>query len=197
MQEAKLKNKGLVVAYYGDGKGKTTAALGIALRAAGRRMNVKVLQFIKGDPTINKKSGAVVWATGEREFAQQYQSGTLGKIEIEAVGTGFVKIKGDGLSFVEHKKKAQIALKKAKTAVRSREWQIVVLDEILGAIDEKLIMTKDVLNLIRIKSAGKFLILTGHRLPKSVLNKVDLVTEMKKIKHPFDKGILAQKGIDY
>jgi len=197
MQEVKNKNKGLVIVYYGDGKGKTTAALGVVLRAAGRGMNVKVLQFIKGDPGLNKKPGAVVWTTGERNFSDKYKPTGLGKIDIEAAGTGFVGIQGDSLPFVEHKRKAQAALKKAREAVKSKEWQVVVLDEILRAVDEKLISIADVLDLIKIKPKAKHLILTGHTLKKDILAKADLVSEIKKIKHPFDKGILAQKGIDY
>ena len=204
-----MKNKGLIVIYYGFGKGKTTAALGVALRAAGRGINVKVLQFIKGDSRNKKKEGAVLWTSGEVLFTEflsekfgktqnpKLKTQNLGQISIEPVGTGFIGILGDKLPFAEHKKEAQRALRKAMEAIKSKKWQVVVLDEILRAIGEKLITTKNVLDLIKLKSMDRHLILTGHRVPGSILAKADLVTEMKKVKHPYDKGILAQVGIDF
>lgn len=188
-------NSGLTIAYYGDGKGKTTAALGIAMRAVGRGMNVKVLQFIKGDPIINKKEGAVQWTTGEREFAKQ----TLekGKLEIEPVGLGFVSIMCDELSFDEHKDAAEKAAEKAKQVIADNQWDVVILDEVLRAIDEELITEEEVIEFIKTKPEKLHLVLTGHTISQNMIDHADMVSEMKKIKHPYDKGIIAKLGIDY
>ncbi len=195
-------NQGLVIVYYGDGKGKTTAALGIALRAVGRGMNVKVLQFIKGDPIINKKEGAVQWTTGEREFVKRFEANGeegrgLGKFDIEPVGLGFVSIMCDELPFEEHREAAQKALSHARDVVSRGEWQVVILDEILRAIDENLIEEEDVIKFVREKPEKLHLVLTGHTVSQKIIATADLVTEMKKIKHPYDDGILAKVGIDY
>jgi cob(I)alamin adenosyltransferase len=202
----KDSQRGLVIVYFGLGKGKTTAALGAGLRAVGRGMNVKVLQFIKGEPAKSRKKGAVVWASGERLFADKIsksmsnvkrQISNIGRLEIEAVGTGFVGIMGDKLAFREHKAAAQKALRYADKVVKDKDWQVVVLDEILRAIGERLITITDVLKIIKAKSPKQHLILTGHRAPKSILAIADLATEMKKVKHPYDRGILAKIGIDF
>lgn len=197
-----MGNKGLVIAYYGDGKGKTTASLGIALRAVGRGMNVKVLQFIKGDPIINKKEGAVQWTTGEREFVKQMsgvseQGLVKGKLEIDPVGLGFVSIMCDELPFEEHKQAAQNALLVARETIQDTKWQVIILDEILRAITEELITEQEVIDLINNKPEKLHLVLTGHTVSQNIIDAADMVTEMKKIKHPYDSGVLAQIGIDY
>ncbi len=186
---------GLIIAYYGDGKGKTTASLGIAMRAVGRGMNVKILQFIKGDPIINKKQGAVQWTTGEREFAKQdFVRGTL---EIEPVGLGFVSIECDQLPFKDHLQAAKNGMRRAREVIADTNWDVVVLDEILRAIEEKLVTEDKVTELIRGKPKKTHLVLTGHTISQHMIDQADMVTEMKKIKHPYDKGILAKFGIDY
>ena len=188
-------NKGLTIAYYGNGKGKTTAALGIAMRAVGRGLNVKILQFIKGDPIINKKQGAIQWTTGEREFAKQ--DFAEGKLEIEPVGLGFVSIMCDELPIEEHQAAARSAIKRTKAVMADRQWNVLILDEILRAIEEELVTEDQVIEFIKTRPLKLHLVLTGHTISQNIIDNSDMVTEMKKIKHPYDKGILAKFGIDY
>lgn len=178
----KTKSQGLVIVYTGAGKGKTTAALGMALRAAGHKQRVIIIQFIKGS-----------WKSGEFEALKKFYP----QIEIIPKGKGFVKILGDRKPFQEHVEKAQEALKLAKKAVQSKKYQLVILDEINYAVKGNLIPFKEILNLIRMKSPTVHLVLTGNFASPKIIQKADLVTEMKEIKHPFHKGIKAQKGIDY
>lgn len=189
---------GLTIIYYGNGKGKTTAALGAAFRSLGQGMNVKVLQFIKADSRKIKKKGAIAWTSGEVLAAEQWpRLKNFAELSIEALGTGFVGILGDSLPKSYHRQKAKKTLAKAEKIIKSKKWQVVILDEILRAIGENLLSENDVLRLIRLKPKDKHLILTGHRITPKILARADLVTEMKKIRHPYDAGILAQKGIDF
>ena len=192
---------GLVIAYYGDGKGKTTAAFGMAMRALGRGLNVAVLQFIKGEPGVGK---GVTWTTGERIFADVLASKKtkekrvkIGDLFVKALGEGFVKIQGDKRPFSEHQEAASRALQYADHVVQSGNYQLVVLDEVLRAIGERLFTTADVMRVIKGKPPKLHLVLTGHRIPHTIARASDLITEMKKIKHPYDKGILAKFGIDF
>ncbi len=200
-----MRARGIVIVYYGDGKGKTTAALGLSLRAVGRGMRVLFLQFMKGEPGEGK---GVVWSTGEREFIKRmHQRGMLGKkerrrdslgtLEIRATGEGFVGILGDSEPFLVHKAAALRGLSEARSAVRSGSYDVVVLDEILRAVQEKLLTATQVRSLIVHKPKKVHVVLTGHTCPPSIIQSADLVSEIKKVKHPFDKGILACYGIDY
>ncbi len=176
------RRKGLVIVYTGDGKGKTTAALGMALRAAGHKKKTLIVQFIK-----NFKS------YGELKFVKKYDCG----IEIKSIGKGYVKIKGDKHPFGEHVKAAKQALKSAKEKILSKEYDIVVLDEINIALDKRLLTLEEVIELIKQKPSSLHLVLTGRSAPKKLLQHADLVSEVKEIKHPFKKGTVAQKGIEY
>jgi cob(I)alamin adenosyltransferase len=176
------KRKGLVIVYAGDGKGKTTAALGMALRAAGHRKKTLIVQFIKNFKNY-----------GELKFVKKYDCG----IEIKSIGKGYVKIKGDKFPFEEHVKTAKQALKFAKDKILSKEYDIIVLDEINIALDKKLLTLKEVTELIQQKPPSLHLVLTGRNAPKKLLQLADLVSEVKEIKHPYKKGIIAQKGIEY
>ena len=198
-------NRGLVIVYFGDGKGKTTAAFGMAMRALGRGLNVAVLQFIKGEPGVGK---GVTWTTGERIFSDSFAKSKVqspkskvkepvGNLFVKALGEGFVKILGDKRPFSEHRRAAQEALRYTERVIKSGNYQLVVLDEILRAIGERLLTTAEVLRVIKSKPEKLHLVLTGHRLPKEIERVVDLVTEMRKVKHPYDKGILAKIGIDF
>jgi len=197
----KRHDRGLVIVYFGDGKGKTTAALGMAMRALGRGFNVAVLQFIKGEPGVGK---GVTWTTGERIFADAFakskvksQKSKVGGLFVQALGEGFVKILGDKRPFSEHRQAAREALRHAMGVIKSGDYQLVILDEVLRAIGERLLTTTEVLRVIESKPDKLHLVLTGHRLPKEIKQAADLVTEMKKVKHPYDKGILAKIGIDF
>jgi cob(I)alamin adenosyltransferase len=181
-QEYKEADKGLVVVYTGDGKGKTTAAMGLALRAAGYGKKVLVIQFVK------------TWFTGEKGGFEH-----LPNVEFIQAGKGFYKILGDNLPADEHVEAAEEALALASAKISSNEYDVVVLDEIIGSVVGGLIPVEQVLALVDGKPEQLDLVLTGHKgfeLPE-LLERADLITEMKKVKHPYDSGILAKKTIDY
>lgn len=178
--------KGLVWVYTGEGKGKTSAALGNVFRALGHGWKVLVIQFFKGDWPVE---------FGELKSALRHPD-----LEILQMGKGFVKLMGDKKPLDEHKAAAQGALALAKKKIYSGDYRLVVLDEVIYAIDYldiRLIELRDVLEIIEKKPASTHLILTGRGAQKEIIERADLVTEMKEIKHPFQKGIPAQKGIDY
>jgi cob(I)alamin adenosyltransferase len=175
-------DRGLVVVYTGDGKGKTTAAMGLALRAAGYGKRVLVIQFVK------------TWFTGEKGGFEH-----LPNVDFVQAGKGFYKILGDSLPGDEHVQAAQSALGLAQAQIASGNYDVVVLDEIIGTITGGLLELGPVLQMIEGKPAPVDLVLTGHHakdLPE-LLERADLVTEMVKVKHPYDAGILARKTIDY
>lgn len=181
------KRKGLIIVFTGEGKGKTSAALGCALRALGHGWRVCVIQFFKGDWPV---------VYGELEMAKRLHP----QLEVLQLGRGFVKIMGDKKPFEEHVEAAKAALELTKERVFSGQYDVVILDEInyaLGYMDFKLIELEDVLELLRAKPPELHLILTGRNAHPEVIEIADLVTEMKEIKHPMKKGIPAQQGIDY
>ena len=169
-------NFGFVHVYTGNGKGKTTAAFGLALRAAGSGYKTFIGQFLKGVK--------------------------YGELEIERFTGGLVKVKQFGKpDFVHEITEEDIELAKqgfeeCKKAVFSGEYQIVILDEINVAIYFKLIETKDVLELIKNRPEGVEIVLTGRYAPNELIEIADLVTEMKEVKHYFQKGIQAREGIE-
>ncbi|MEW5953722.1 MAG: cob(I)yrinic acid a,c-diamide adenosyltransferase [Bacillota bacterium] len=175
------KQKGLVLVFTGNGKGKTTSSLGMALRAWGQGMRVLVLQFIKGG-----------WHYGELKAAE-----LLGeRFEIRPLGEGFIKDAGpDALK--EHKKAAANALATAAQEIKAGQYDLVILDEINYALGFGLVELVDVLKIIDEKPEALHLVLTGRNAAPEVVERADLVTEMKEIKHPFTKGIMAQKGIEF
>ena len=178
--------RGLVIVYTGDGKGKTSAALGNVFRALGHGWKVLVIQFFKGDWPV---------VFGELESAKAHKN-----LEILQLGKGFVKIMGDKKPFEEHVIAAEQAITFAKEKIFSGNYDLVVLDEINYAIDYlelQLVKLPDVLEIIDKKPSNVHLILTGRNAKPEVVERADLVTEMKEIKHPYKKGIPAQKGIDF
>lgn len=174
--------RGLVIVYTGSGKGKTTAACGLALRAAGHKQKVLIIQFIKG-----------TWPSGELKSLKKLAS----QIEIVPAGKGFIKILNDKRPFQQHVQAARAALTLARKSLKSKKYQVIILDEINYAIKGNLISLKEVLELIELKPSSVHLVLTGNFASPRIIQKADLVTEMKEIKHLFPKGIKAQKGIDY
>src|SRR5512135_1474297 len=170
---------GYVQVYTGNGKGKTTAALGLAFRAAGRGLRTYIAQFLKAQPS------------GETEAARK-----LGPfITIEQFGRkGFITVQ-DGPDD-EDISRAMTGLAKAREALTSGAYRIVVLDEINTAVHFKILPEPDVLALIDARPAAVELVLTGRYAPASFLDRADLVTEMKAIKHYFDKGVKAREGIE-
>ncbi|MDD4239103.1 MAG: cob(I)yrinic acid a,c-diamide adenosyltransferase [Desulfotomaculaceae bacterium] len=179
MQEQ--KKKGLILVNTGSGKGKTTAALGMGLRAWGQGMKVLVLQFIKGG-----------WKYGELKAAEK-----LGpNFEIRQMGEGFIKGAADK-SLDEHRHAAGEALKVAWTEFSTVNYDLIILDEILYAIHYGLVAQDDVLALLDAKPESLHVVLTGRNASPEIIEKADLVTEMREIKHPFTQGIPAQKGIEF
>ena len=182
----KAPRKGLVIVYTGDGKGKTSAALGNVFRGLGHGWRALVIQFFKGDWPV---------VFGELESAKLYP-----QLEILQLGKGFVGIMGDKKPLDEHQEAARRAIGIAKEKIFSGKYDIVVLDEVNYAVDYldlKLVELADVLEIIEKKPPSMHLVLTGRNAKKEIIEKADLVTEMKEIKHPFHQGIPAQKGIDY
>lgn len=174
--------KGLVIVYTGKGKGKTTAALGMALRALGYSHKVCMIQFIKGS-----------WKYGELESSKLLEP----NFELVTVGKGFVGIIDDSSPRSEHKETAVRALSISKERIHLGNYDLVILDEINYAVNLDLIKVNDVLELIQNKPADLDLVLTGNHARPELIEKADLVTEMTEIKHPFKKGIKAKKGIDF
>ncbi|MFH1566317.1 MAG: cob(I)yrinic acid a,c-diamide adenosyltransferase [bacterium] len=168
----------------GEGKGKTTSAFGTALRAVGWGKKVLIIQFIKSKE----------FPTGEKKAIEKFLSDN---ITIKTLGLGFVGIMGDTKDLDKHRKKAKEALKKTEKLITLNHYDLIILDEILGAIKGHLLTTKKILKLIELIDKNTDVILTGRLAPKSLVDKADLVSEIKKVKHPYDKGILAKKGFDF
>ncbi len=181
MSEFKTQDKGLVVVYTGEGKGKTTAALGLALRAAGYKRKVLIIQFGK------------YWFTGEIEGIKKLKP----YVKLIQGGKGFVKFMNDKLPFDEHHKAAQETYALLYEETLSGKWDVVIADEIVGAIAGKVLEEAQVLKLIQDKPKDVDLILTGHHASKTLLEAADMATEMNAIKHPYEKGYLAKPSIDY
>ena len=171
--------KGLVQVYTGSGKGKTTAAFGLALRAIGRGLKVYAVQFIKGG----------------FDYGELYVVDKLPNLKLKAFGRG--KFVTEKPPREEDIKLAEEALSLAEQVVKSGEYDIVILDEINVALDLKLIKIEEVLELVKNKPDHVELILTGRYAPSEIIEAADLVTEMKEVKHPFNKGHSARRGIEY
>lgn len=180
-----MKRKGLVVIYTGNGKGKTTAALGLGLRAAGQGFNVLMIQFIKA-------KGA--------EFGEHLALSKMANFKIKSLGEGFIEIMGDRKPKTVHIQAAQEALAFSRKIMADEQFEMLILDEIFPAVSWGLIKQKDVLELINIKKKKYpklHLVMTGRGAFLQAIQWADLVTEMREVKHPFKKGLKAQKGIEF
>ena len=171
----------MIIVYTGNGKGKTTASLGQAIRALGEGKKVLMIQFIKGP-----------WISGEDIFVKKLKIENC-KLKIVKGGKGFVGIMGDRLPRSAHKKAAKDALKLADKAISSKKYDLIILDEINVAIGLKLISEKDVMKLVK-KAANVNLILTGRNASKKIIDLADIATEMKEIKYKFTP---AKQGVEY
>jgi cob(I)alamin adenosyltransferase len=171
-------DQGLFIVYTGHGKGKTTAALGVVFRALGRGLRVAVVQFIKGK-----------WKTGERLFAEG-----LPGLTFLVMGQGFTW-ESDDLS--RDRNAAEQAFSRAKELIAAGEHSIVVLDEITYAINYGFIDVTDLVAALRGRPRHVHVIVTGRNAPDELCELADLITEMKSLKHPFERGLKAQIGIDY
>ena len=175
-----MKN-GLIIVFTGKGKGKTTAALGQALRAVGQGLKVLMLQFIKG-----------TWEYGELESIKKHAP----DFKIKPLGKGFVCSKSK-LSDKEAIENINQSWAEAEDEILSDKYDMVILDEINYVIDFGLLPVDKMLTLLDKKPERLHLILTGRNAHKEVIERADLVTEMVEIKHQYSKGIKAQKGIEF
>lgn len=178
MMPKEIKEKGLLVVYTGEGKGKTTAALGMAYRALGWGKKVAVIQFIKGK-----------WITGDRKFAA-----TQPRLDFSTMGEGFT---WESRDLAVDKKAAETAWEKAKGFIASGEFFLVVLDELTYTVHHHFLPLSDILSTLQNRPKDLTVVVTGRDAPKELVSMADLVTEMKKVKHPFDQGIPAKPGVDF
>lgn len=170
---------GLVHIYTGDGKGKTTAALGLALRAAGYGMRTYIGQFMKGH-SYGELAGARLLAP----YLTIEQYGRPSFVHLHQATPEDIRLAHEGLE-------------KARAAMRSGDYAIVVLDEVCVALHFGLLSVEEVLAFLEEKPKGVELVLTGRRAPEELIARADLVTEMREVKHPYYRGIPARRGIEY
>lgn len=178
-KETTANQPGLIQVYTGDGKGKTTAALGLALRAAGHGMRTYIGQFLKGRDY------------GELESIKQLAP----RVTLEQYGLdAWVHV---GSVTPEQRQAAQAGLAKARQALVSGDYDIVILDEVNVALYFGVLTEAEVLDLVDSKPAHVELILTGRRAPQAILERADLVTEMREVRHPYQRGVPARRGIEF
>lgn len=173
---------GLVVVITGHGKGKTTTALGITVRACGHGMRICIIQFMKGD-----------LYSGEWDGVKKMNC----DIELHATGKGFCGIQGNPYPFSEHRRNAQDAIALAREKMSSGLYDLIILDEINNALHLRLVDLEQVLALIQDKPPLTHLVLTGRDAHAKVIEMADTVSEVVEIKHAYRKGIEPQPGIDY
>jgi cob(I)alamin adenosyltransferase len=173
--------KGLILINTGPGKGKTTAAMGTALRAVGNGMRVLMLQFLKGS-----------WHYGELDSIKAFGDNFV----LRQMGRGFVKI-GGAETDPEDIRLVEEAWEEARAAILSGEWDMVVLDEINYAISYGMLDPVKVVETLEARPEMVHVILTGRSAHPSLVAIADTVTEMREVKHAYQKGILAQRGIEY
>jgi len=176
------ERRGLVLVLTGHGKGKTTAALGMALRASGHGLRTCMIQFLKGDVP-----------SGERGAVERLG----GLIEILPTGKGFCGIPGDRYPLEEHRRCAQQALALAREKMAARACDLLILDEINNALHLRLVDLEQVLALIGDKPPRLHLVLTGRDAHPEVMARADTVTEVVEVKHAFHRDLAPQPGIDY
>ena len=179
-----MEKHGLIMVHTGDGKGKTTAALGLAMRAWGDGLRVLILQFIKGG-----------WNYGELKTIEELGKLSEGRIRVEQCGKGFTNT--GKVSMEEHKAAAHEALEKAEEALTDGQWDLVILDEMNYAVKYELVTKDEMMALLDKKPADLHVVLTGRDACEKLIERADLVTEMHLVKHPYDQGVKAQKGIEF
>jgi cob(I)alamin adenosyltransferase len=173
--------RGLIIVNTGPGKGKTTAAMGTALRAVGNGMKVLMLQFLKGS-----------WHYGELDAVSAFGD----RFVMKQMGRGFVKV-GGAETDPEDIRMVEEAWAEAAEAIKSGAWDLVVLDEINYAISYKMLDPEKVAAVLREKPEMVHVILTGRNAHPTIVDLADTVTEMREVKHAYQKGIMAQRGIEY
>lgn len=177
----KDSRKGLILINTGAGKGKTTAALGLALRAVGNGMRVLMLQFLKGS-----------WHYGELDSSQAFGDNFV----LKQMGRGFVKV-GGAETDPEDVRLVEEAWKEAKSAILSGDWDLVILDEINYAISYHMLAPERVAEVLSRRPEMVHVVLTGRNAHPLLVELADTVTEMREVKHAYQKGILAQRGIEF
>ncbi len=170
---------GLVQVYTGNGKGKTTAAMGLAFRAVGRGLNVIMLQFLKPP-----------WNYGEHLASERFKGFT-----IEPMGVDHLD--GEPVTREEEELLTRRGMARAEEVLLSGEYDMVILDEIINSMKFGLIMPQELINLLERRAPHIEVVLTGRGVPREIIDYADLVTEMTLVKHPFDRGIMARKGVEY
>ena len=180
-----MNERGLILVNTGNGKGKTTAALGVVLRAVGQGFKVLILQFIKS-------------GNGYGELAGLAKLGD--QVEIRSMGKGFIYYKRDEVGEAElsrHKEAAQVAWRTLVEEVNSDKWDLIVMDEINNAINYELIDVHSVVEMLKNKPKILYVVLTGRYAKPEIIDMADTVTEMKVVKHAYEKGIKSAKGISF
>ena len=173
---------GLVVVITGNGKGKTTSAMGMVLRASGHGLKSCIIQFMKGDLYSGEWDGVKL----------------LGDLaELHATGMGFCGIQGNPYTHAEHRVSAQAAVELAQEKMASGHYEIVILDEINNALQLKLVDLEQVLALVKGKQELMHLVLTGRNAHPDVVELADTVSEVCEVKHAYQRDIEPQPGIDY
>lgn len=178
----------VVIVYTGEGKGKTSASVGLLARALGSGWRVAFIQFIK------------TWNVGEHDFIRQIQPLYKSKLLFYKGGKGFYDagdLSAKGVTPAQHKKAAQDTYEQALKTATSGKFDLVICDEINNAVNHKLVTKKQLTDLIKIRSPKTSLCLTGRDFPKDLLPKADIATDMTKLRHHFDDKYLANKGIDF
>lgn len=176
------ERRGLVVVITGNGKGKTTSALGMAVRACGHGLRVCIIQFMKGD----------LYA-GEWDGIKRMQC----PVELISTGKGFCGIQGNPYPWEEHRANAQEAIELVREKMASGDYDILILDEVNNALHLKLVNLEQVLEIVRTKPPLLHLVLTGRDAHPEVVELADTVSEVREIKHAYRKDIEPQPGIDY
>jgi cob(I)alamin adenosyltransferase len=174
-------HRGLIIVNTGPGKGKTTAAMGTALRAVGNGMKVLMLQFLKGS-----------WHYGELDAVKAFGDNFV----MKQMGRGFVKV-GGAETDPEDIRLVEQAWAEARAAILSANWDLVILDEINYAISYGMLDPAQVVDTLKHKPEQVHVILTGRNAHPTIIELADTVTEMKQVKHAYEKGVMAQRGIEY
>lgn len=185
-EDFKSKNS-VVVVYTGDGKGKTSASLGLLVRALGAGWKVAYIQFIK------------LWDVSEHQFIRDIMPVYSNRFDFYKGGLGFYEAGelSDSDDKTAHRQFARDTYDFARTAVSSGDYQLVICDEINNAVHDGLLDQSDLTGLLDVKHADTSLCMTGRNFPSELLSRVDIATDMTKLKHHFDDKFLANKGIDY
>jgi cob(I)alamin adenosyltransferase len=176
------KDTGLLVVYTGNGKGKTTAALGMCVRAIGYDWKICIIQFVKGS-----------WKYGELKGLKRLEP----NVELNVVGEGFVGIIDDNKSFDEHRAAAKEGIALALNKITSNQYRLIILDELNVAMKLGLVTEAEAREVIDARQSKQHVVITGRDAPDWLVAQADLVTEMREIKHPYQQGILAQRGVDW